>query len=324
MKKQIPAILLALAGIALAFGLYSSRQKNKLLQNEIAQAKAPAAAVSTEPEPQQSKAVPPAAAQPAEPVLQTLEAAPPIVEQPREQGTPARRMMSSMAKMMDNPTMNKVMEASQRGAVGALYSDMIEYLDLNAEETGYFMDLLMARQMKQVDMAMKMMGGNLGEDEKMALAEEAKQTAETVKTEMEKFLNNPDDFAEWEFYEKTMGERMMLSQMDQKLSQSDAALSDETYRDLLGMMHEERENFDFTSDLNDDKNMDLSPARFSKENLQNHFNDQTRLNAAIKAKAEAILSPEQHAAFSDSLKIAEEMQKAQLEMAAQMFGGKAE
>lgn len=313
MKKKIPLMLLAIAAAALAFGLYNSSQKNKQLKNEIVRAKAPEATIATEP---------PMEEQPAEPILQTLETPEPIADKPEEQGAPARRMMTGMAQMMDNPTMNKVMEASQRGAVGALYSDLIEYLDLNTEETTYFMDLLMARQMKQVDMAMKMMGGNLSEDEKKALAEDARQTAETVKTEMEKFLNNPADVAEWEFYEKTMGERMMLSGVDQKLAASGAALSDETYRELLDMMHQEKTNFEFTSDLNDSKNMDMSAQRFSKENLQNHFNDQQRLNAEIKAKAESILTPEQYAAFADSLNTAEQMQKAQLEMAAQMFGGK--
>jgi Spy/CpxP family protein refolding chaperone len=115
---------------------------------------------------------------------------------------------------------------------------------------------------------------------------------------------------------------MMLSGVDQKLAASGAALSDETYRELLDMMHQEKTNFEFTSDLNDSKNMDMSAQRFSKENLQNHFNDQQRLNAEIKAKAESILTPEQYAAFADSLNTAEQMQKVQLEMAAQMFGGK--
>ncbi|MCF7817403.1 MAG: hypothetical protein K9M54_05930 [Kiritimatiellales bacterium] len=319
MKKQIPVILLAVTGTALAFGLYSSNEKNKHLQSEIARAKAPVIDVAPEQNP--IPAAEPAATQP-EPTLQTLEVAPQAVETTEEPSATAHRMMSSVSKMMDNPTMNKVMAASQRGAVGALYADLIEYLNLNSEETTYFMDLLMTRQMKQVDMAMKMMGGNLSEDEKRALAEEVKLTSGTVKAEMEKFLNNPADVAEWEFYEKTMGERMMLSQMDQKLAGSGAALADGTYRQLLGMMHDERENFTFTSNLSDDKNMDMSAQRFSQENLQNHFNDQEQLSAAILAKAETMLTPEQYAAFADSLKTTAEMQKAQLEMAAQLFGGK--
>ena len=234
--------------------------------------------------------------------------------------TSGRRMMKSMAKMMDNPTMNKVMEASQRGAVGALYSDLMEYLDLNREETEYFMDLLMFRQMENVELGMKMMSGELSDEEKKVLTDGIKEAGEIVKERMETFLNNPEDFAEWEFYEKTMGERMMLSQVDQKLSAADATLSDEAYRELLGMMHEEKNSFQFTSNLHDDKNMDLSAERFSTENLQNFANDIERLNENITQRAQGMLTPEQFSAFSESLKTTTEMQQAQLEMAKQMFG----
>ena len=72
---------------------------------------------------------------------------------------------------------------------------------------------------------------------------------------------------------KTMSERMMLSQLDQDLSGSGAELSDETYRELLGIMHDERENFNFSSDLTDQENTDISPERFSRQNLQNFAND---------------------------------------------------
>ncbi|MDH3982492.1 MAG: hypothetical protein OES84_06265, partial [Kiritimatiellaceae bacterium] len=181
---------------------------------------------------------------------------------------------------------------------------------------------LMFRQMKQMDLGMKMLGGGLSDEEKEQMSNDLKEAGETVKTEMEAFLNNPDDFAEFEFYEKTMGERMMLSQMDAKLASSDASLSDETYKDLLGMMHDEKTNFDFTTDLNDEKNMDLSAERFSKDNLENFGNDMDQLNGNIIEKAKSMLTPEQLKAFEESIKATADMQKAQLEMAGQMFGAK--
>lgn len=319
MKKQLPAVLFALVAVALAAALFSAKRENAELKQtaaDLATAPAePVAAASSEPVAAEPAIVP---VQP-----EIAVATPPPMEAnpaPEEQETAVRRMMGNMAKMMENPTMNKVMEASQRGAVGALYSDLIEYLNLDAEETKYFMDLLMYRQMKNIDMAMKMMGGNLGEDEKKALADEAKQAEETLKAEMEKFLNNPDDLAEWEFYEKTMGERMMLSQMDQSLAASNATLADDTYRNLLGMMHEEKKNFPFTSDLHDEKNTDLSPSRFSKDNIQSYANDVRQLNDRITARAQSLLTPEQYTAFEASIKTTTDMQLSQLEMAAQMFG----
>ncbi len=318
MKNQLPAILLGIVCVALAWGLASSKKENKGLKQELASLK------TTEKAPAPPKGAP--EAKPSAIAHSKEEAEAPRVPEEKVAASEAkeasgRRMMKSMSQMMDNPTMSKVMEASQRGAVGVLYSDLMEYLDLDREETKYFMDLLMSRQMKNVELAIKMMSGELSEEEKKVLTEEIKTVGETVKEEIEAFLNNPEDVAEWEFYEKTMGERMMLSQVDQKLSAADATLSDEAYRELLGMMHDEKKDFQFTSNLHDDKNMDLSAERFSTENLQNFASDIEQLNGNIIQRAQGMLTPEQFTAFSESLKATTEMQQAQLEMAAQMFGG---
>jgi hypothetical protein len=317
MKKQIPVILLAIVCIALAIALVNSRKENarieKLSAESMAALKNPGVAEPA------TEIEAPVAAVKAEASVEN----PPLEESvpAEEEESAGRRMMSSMAKMMENPTMNKVMEASQRGAIGALYADLIEYLGLNAEEQKYFMDLLMYRQMQQMDLGMKMVGGTLSEEEKQKMIEELKEADETTKSEMEKFLNSAEDFEEFEFYEKTMGERMMLSSMDQKLAGTDAALSDETYREVLDMMHEEKKNFDFSSDLHDEKNTDLSPERFSKDNLDSFSADMDKLNQQILAQAQDMLTAEQMKAFEEAIKTTSEMQKAQLEMAAQMFGG---
>jgi hypothetical protein len=319
MKKQVPAVILAIACIILLIAYVESNRTIDHLQNEIAQLIA--ANETSEPDlGNEISLIEPAVAEQTEPAspLVSVDTTEPAADETRSSG---RLMMENIAKMMENPTMNKVMEASQRGAIAALYMDLIAYLNLNEEETKYFMDLVMYRQMKQVDLAMKMMSGGLTDDEKETLTAEVAAAADIVKEEMERFLNNPEDYAEWEFYEKTVGERMMLSQMEQDLAASDASLSDETYRELLGMMHDEKKNFDFTSDLGDSENMDMSSERFSRSNLQNFADDIQQLNEIISSKAQGILTPEQHAAFANSLKATTEMQLAQLEMAAQMFGG---
>ena len=318
MKQQWPAIILAILCIVLALGLNRANKENVELAQQIAELMVDLERMSVTDTTTVDTTV--AVVKSDSPAAAAEE----VVSASDQESDAGRRMMSNMAKMMDNPTMNKVMVASQRGAIGALYTDLIDFLDLDAEETAYFMDLLMHRQMKNVDFGMKMMSGTMTDEEKKMMTEELETAGDTVKEEMEKFLNNPDDFAEWEFYEKTMGERMMLSQMDQQLSSSDAPLTDESYRELLNMMSEERENYDFSSDLNDDKNMDLSAERFSKDNIDAHANDIRTLNEQITTRAESILTPEQYTAFVKSLKSSTDMQIAQLEMVQQMFGGKDE
>ena len=67
--------------------------------------------------------------------------------------------------------------------------------------------------------------------------------------------------------------------------------------------------------------MDLSAERFSKENVQNLADDMQQLNDLLISKAQELLTPEQLAVFIKSLKATTDMQLAQIEMAAQMFGG---
>ncbi len=314
MKKQIPTLILAIGCIVLAATLFKTKGENSQLREELSLSRT----VAAEPEEPIAMAEPVAEASPGT----TNQSVAAFVEPEAAENQKAsnRRMMSSIAKMMeDNPTINKMVEASQRGAIGALYSDLIEYLDLDAEETKYFMDLLMYRQMKNVDMAMKMMSGELTEEEKTALMEEVKLAGETTKEEMEKFLNDPEDFSELEFYEDTIGERMMLSQMDQMLG--DAALSDETYREVLEIMHDERESFDWSTDLHDSENQDMNPERFSAENIQQHIADTKAAGELMDRRMQEILTPEQLEAWRQSGAAMMEMQTAQLQQAAQMFGG---
>ncbi|MBN2162465.1 MAG: hypothetical protein JXR25_08565 [Pontiellaceae bacterium] len=316
MKKQIPAILLAVVCAILAIAYVDARNTiREFQQGESGTTKPCCATTDMTDETSTTNTDRPTSEDGEIVAMQDA------VDSISAQADDGRRMMENIAKMMENPTMNKVLEASQRGSVGALYADMIEYLDLNPEETKYFMDLLMFRQMKQVDMAMKVMSGQLSDEDKAAMQKDIDAAQVTFKEEMAKFLNSTEDYAEFEYYEKTMGERMMLSQMDQDLGGSGAELSDDTYRELLGIMHDERESFDFTSDLTNQQNTDLSPERFSRQNLQNFANDMHQLNTAICEKAQPILSTEQYEAFVSSLKSFTEVQISQLEMAASMFGG---
>lgn len=323
MKKSLPIILLTITCAALAVALYSAKQESAGLKAERATleedaAKKPAARadVHVKSEDQPGTVANLKQSVPDEGVPEDGPSA-----DSKAQENERRRVMGNMAKMMmENPTMNKVMEASQRGAVGALYADLIEYLGLDAEETGYFMDLLMHRQMKHVESAMKLMAGGLSEEERLALMEEMKAAGTAVESEMESFLNNASDFEEFKFYEKTMGERMMLSQVDAKLAGTDQAFSDETYREVLEIMYEERENFTFSTDLGDQENMDLSAERFSQENIDLYMQETLELGENIDARLEQTLTPEQLAAYHESGKAMLDMHFAQLQQARQMFG----
>jgi hypothetical protein len=311
MKKQIPAIILAIVCVVLAIALYQAKNEAKTSPQEASQSDA-VTSIPEDADPDNEIAP--------EPVVgETNEAVAELAELQEQEASSRQRMMAGMSKAMeDNPTINKMIEASQRGAIGALYSDMIEYLDLDAEETKYFMDVLMYRQMANVDAHMKMMAGDLTEEEKAALMEKVELANEATRSEMKKFLNDEDDYEEFEYYEDTMGERMMLSQMDQKLG--DAALSDEVYSEVLEIMREERVNYDWSTDLHDQENRDLSPERFSSENIQKHIADIIALGELMDRRMQEILTPEQLAAWRESGVAMQALMEGQLQQAGMMFG----
>jgi len=239
----------------------------------------------------------------------------PAEEQPPvEAGEPepvGRRLMRSQVKMKDIPSWSKAQEAAERASLGVRYSDLIDYLKLDAEETKHLIDLLICRGKVGNELGSKMLIGDgfEGGEENMALVEELKQAEEEIRS----FLNNPDDAAEWEFYEKTEGERRILSDMDQKLG-PDAELSDEAYRELVSMMSEERSNFDY-SDLGE-----TFLERYSKKYIDVQVNEVRKLDEQIIARAEGMLTPEQFDAFMKTMAVNMEMRIALVEMGGKMYG----
>lgn len=322
MKKHILIIALAAGCIALAIAWIQSNQRIHALQDAIADLKSTGKVTITNVVEQTVLAnipVPVRKGPNEEGAIETIPSEEPPAETSSEDS--GRRVMENLSAMMENPTMNQVLEASQRGTIGVLYTDLIDELDLNDEEMRYFMDLIMHRQMKQVDLALKLMSGDLSEEERATLEAEIEDARQLVSEEMERFLNNPDDYAEFEYYEKTLSERMMLSQVVDDLSGTEATFSDETYRQLLDLMYDERQNFQYNSDLADEQNLDMSAERFSEANLANYAEDMRRLNENIGSKAQMLLTPEQYEAFIRSLDANTELQISQLEMASQLFGG---
>lgn len=149
---------------------------------------------------------------------------------------------------------------------------------------------------------------------------EIADTIKLVEEEIELFLNNPEDFEEFKYYEETTNERQMLSGLEESLKGTDLVLSDETYRDLLYVMYDERTRFSYSTDLADSDNYDMSAERLSAENLNLLANDMRDLNNNIIESAKEILSPGQLDAFQKSMDSQVEQQLAAIEMAAQLFG----
>ncbi len=314
MKRKMPIILLVIVCAALAVFLQLQQREKAQMAKKIADMEAGSHSGNQPTEAHQAAGQDQTAREdgPA-----TIDETPEPEPDRSVDGT--SRIMRDMAKTMEeNPTINKMIEASQRGAIGALYADMIEYLGLNADETKYFMDLLMYRQMANVDAHIKMTSGTLTEEEKQALQEHVYEVNDAMRAEMEQFLNDSKDFEEFKYYEDTIGERMMLSQMDQMLGEN--ALPEDSYREVLNIMYEEREKYNWSTDLNDNENRDLSAERYSQENIRKHIADVKAVGELMDQRMQAILTPEQLAAWRESGLAIQSLIEGQLLQANQMYG----
>lgn len=323
MKPQSSLFTSALAIVAIGLGIALAMQSRRIgeLEAEVARLEAASTTAPTaSPDLSQPEV---AVAQPDD--SSGEDSSPPTAPQNLPAKAPdtaeqeGRRMMQSVSKMMENPAFNEMIEAQQKATMGVLYASYIDSLDLDPEQKDYFLNLLLSRQMFRAELSMKMMGGELSQAEIKALGNEMKKYDEEIGADIKHFLNSEDDWAEWEFYEKTLQERMAISGISSALAQAEIPIGPAEERRLIEVMAEEKEQYSFTSNLTDQENYDLSSERFSEENVAALAEDLEGLDASILQRATEILSAEQLAVFEKSQQQAREMQLSQIRMAAQMF-----
>lgn len=222
----------------------------------------------------------------------------------------------------ENPAINEMMAAQQRGTLQYLYKNLIANLDLNPEEESYFLDLLLARQMRQVSYALSAMQGDLSEEERKTLRTELDEVNQAVSDEIWEFLNNEEDFQAFEYYEKTMGTRMEVDAFAKATAAAGEPLEDETYSRIVDMIYNQRQEFPFSTGLDNNDNLDFSS--LSQAAIEQHLSELRQFNGFVAEIASHHLSPSQLAAFVKNQEQMATMKASSLRMAAKMFNAPSE
>lgn len=234
--------------------------------------------------------------------------------QGREQGAGAMGKM--LGNMLKDPEMRKAMEQQQRMGMDMIYGSLVKQLQLSPEQEKKFKDMLLAQQMENLSQAGAMFEGDQTDRAQVAqdLAAKRKENEEQIKD-----LLGEEKFAQYEDYNQTIGERMMLEQFSKS-----ADIRPEQNEQLLAIMREEKKNVQINRGAEPvDPTQDWQKVLASDDASAKLFAQQEEVNQRVLERAGQVLTAEQLQKFAPVLKNQLEMQKAGMKMARQMFGGDA-
>ncbi len=216
-------------------------------------------------------------------------------------------------KMWDNPAGKSMMNQGVKMAVGMMYQDFIDSLDLTKEEGDYFKILLGKEMGDQQELGMKLLGAT--KDEREALVAEMEKRTKGNDAEIKKFLNNEEDVKAFTEYESRLPEHQQLDGIRATMSSQGAPLDAETEAKLVDAMYRAR---------TEAKPPDLSGpngiAEMAKGNIVETYEKSWEIQQqALRAETAKILNPVQLTAFEEYQKQAKEMQLMGLKMAEKMM-----
>ena len=226
-------------------------------------------------------------------------------------------MGEMLGKMMKDPAMREMVREQQKAAINMMYSGLFKELNLSPEEKEKLKGILVDAQMKNVENAQ----GIFGEKKEGAAEDTQKQFADAkLQTETElRTLLGDERFAQYEDYQKNIGERMQLDQLKTKMAAENLPLEDQQMAALLQVMKEEKAAVPPV--IPTDNTQIPRRELFTAENLDKQMQWMEDYNRRVLDRAGQILSPEQlkqYQAFQDQQAT---MQQFGLNMARQMFGG---
>jgi len=226
------------------------------------------------------------------------------------------------AAMFKSPEMKDMIKNSQKAVLGTMidknYAHLFSDLHLTPEQTAALKDLIMNKQMGAAEMGLSMLS-NEGETNRAAAVEQMKQASDAADAQIKSFLGD-DNYTQFQNYEKTMGDRMVVSGLKDQLAGGSSPLTDIQEQQLIQALSDERQQFKFTTDFSDKSkfNGDFA-SMFTEDKVNTYFQEMDKLNQQFQARASGILSADQLSAFNKYLSSQQEMQKAGMQMAAKMF-----
>jgi len=226
-------------------------------------------------------------------------------------------------EMFKNPELKDMIKNQQKGVLGPMidknYGKLFSDLHLTPDQASTLKDMILNKQLGAAEIGMSMFSGEQDPTNRTEQFQQVKAASDAADAQIKQFLGD-DNFAQFQAYEKTMGERVVVTGFKDQLGGGATALSDDQEQRLIQAMTQERENFKFTTDLSDKSkfNGDFA-SMFTEDKMNTYFQEIERLDQQYFGRAQTILSPDQLTAFGKYLNGQQAMQKAGMQMALKMF-----
>lgn len=147
-------------------------------------------------------------------------------------GGPFGRFMA----MMDNPEVQRLLAAQQRGALDARYAALFKSLNLTPAQLEQFKNLLVEKRTAVADvMAAARSQGLTGRENRDELRTLVQNAQNEVDNNIRSVLGDAA-FAQYQNFEQTQPQRSVVSQLQQRLSYSGAPLSDAQSEQLVQVL----------------------------------------------------------------------------------------
>jgi len=233
--------------------------------------------------------------------------------------------MHSMAAMFKDPKMRDMIKSQQKAFMGPVidkqYSDLYKQMNMTPEQTATFKDLLQKKMLAGADAGFSMLDDSLDASQRADLAKQVKSQTDDFDNQIKDFLGD-QNYQSFQSYEKTVPDRMSIGQFNDQFAGTPNALSGDQQNQLVQAMSEARNNFQWTSGLNQQNpgaNGDMATL-LAADNIDRFVAERTQFDDQFLARAQQILSPAQLTAFKDFQVTQRNMQVTGLKMAGQMFG----
>lgn len=228
--------------------------------------------------------------------------------------------MQAMAKMFNDPETRKAMRVQQAMGIRMMYGDLPKELGLTPGETEQILELLTDRQMAMTQKGMEFMnGGKQDEAKQKEVGQKMDESREGYDQQLQGVLGQ-ERFAKLQTYERTMGERMAINQIEQQFTARGMALKGTQRQQLLQTMIDERLKAPPTPWDPGKKDMTAQMRAFgSEETVNRMFEQQKQVNARVLDRARAFLSLDQVNALQQSQQEFLQMQEVGLKMSREMM-----